>query len=117
MPPVIGAQLCTGCGTCEGACPLDVIYMETEAETGRPLDAPEFWPLYEKMAAYNLPILIHRDIFLPQNALDYYRMFYYDTAVNGHVAALANLVRTAAGEVPRNVVNGLAAARKPVLPA
>lgn len=134
----------------------------------RPLDDPEFWPLYEKMAAYNLPILIHpkkastipdypgeahskyrvwtklgwpyatalamtrlvyggvmekypglkivthhcgglipflagritwnddfnemtmghRDIFLPQNALDYYRMFYYDTAVNGHVAAL-----------------------------
>jgi phosphoglycerate dehydrogenase-like enzyme len=31
-------------------------------------------------------------------------------------AALANLVRTAAGEAPRNVVNGVSAARKPVLP-
>jgi predicted TIM-barrel fold metal-dependent hydrolase len=134
----------------------------------RPLDDPEFWPLYEKMAAYNLPILIHpkkastipdypgeasskyrvwtklgwpyatalamtrlvysgvlekyptlkivthhcgglipflagritwnddfnemtmghRDIFLQRNALDYYRLFYYDTAVNGYAAAL-----------------------------
>ena len=26
---------------------------------GKPLDAPEFMPLYEKMAAYNLPILLH----------------------------------------------------------
>ena len=26
---------------------------------GTPLDAPEFMPLYEKMAAYNLPILLH----------------------------------------------------------
>jgi len=34
MPPVIDAHLCTGCGTCEDACPLDVIYMETE--TNRP---------------------------------------------------------------------------------
>jgi predicted TIM-barrel fold metal-dependent hydrolase len=25
----------------------------------KPLDAPEFWPLYEKMAKYDLPILIH----------------------------------------------------------
>lgn len=30
----------------------------------------------------------HRDIFLKRNALDYYRMFYYDTAVNGNTAAL-----------------------------
>lgn len=26
---------------------------------GKPLDSPEFMPVYEKMAAYNLPILIH----------------------------------------------------------
>jgi aminocarboxymuconate-semialdehyde decarboxylase len=26
---------------------------------GVPLDAPQFMPLYEKMAAYNLPILLH----------------------------------------------------------
>jgi len=30
----------------------------------------------------------HRDIFLKRNALDYYRRFYYDTAVNGNTAAL-----------------------------
>ena len=28
MPPVIDKNLCTGCGTCEDACPLDVIYMD-----------------------------------------------------------------------------------------
>jgi aminocarboxymuconate-semialdehyde decarboxylase len=27
--------------------------------SGKPLDSPEFMPLYEKMAYYNLPILIH----------------------------------------------------------
>jgi len=26
---------------------------------GKPVDSPEFFPLYEKMAAYNLPILLH----------------------------------------------------------
>ena len=26
---------------------------------GKPVDSPEFMPLYEKMAAYNLPILLH----------------------------------------------------------
>ena len=26
---------------------------------GKPLDAPEFWPLWEKMAQYNLPVYIH----------------------------------------------------------
>jgi uncharacterized protein len=26
---------------------------------GKPLDAPEFWPLWEKMAKYNLPVYIH----------------------------------------------------------
>ena len=26
---------------------------------GKPLDSPEFWPIYEKMAYYDLPILIH----------------------------------------------------------
>ena len=30
----------------------------------------------------------HRDIFLRKNALDYFRLFYYDTAVNGNPAAL-----------------------------
>jgi adenylylsulfate reductase, subunit B len=28
MPPVINKELCTGCGHCEGSCPLDVIYMD-----------------------------------------------------------------------------------------
>jgi predicted TIM-barrel fold metal-dependent hydrolase len=32
----------------------------------RPLDDPEFMPLYEKMAKYNLPILIH-----PERGVDY----------------------------------------------
>jgi len=26
---------------------------------GKPVDSPEFWPIYEKMAYYDLPILIH----------------------------------------------------------
>ena len=30
MPPVIEKELCTGCGTCEDSCPLDVIYMNGE---------------------------------------------------------------------------------------
>ena len=30
MPPVINKELCTGCGTCEDSCPLDVIYMDPE---------------------------------------------------------------------------------------
>jgi aminocarboxymuconate-semialdehyde decarboxylase len=135
---------------------------------GRPLDAPEFTPLYQKMVEYNLPIFIHpqremtdtdypteehskyrlwsklgwpfatmlamsrlvyggvlercpgvkfvthhcgggipylagrltwsddfneqrmghRDVLLRHNALDYFRMLYYDTAVNGNTAAL-----------------------------
>jgi NAD-dependent dihydropyrimidine dehydrogenase PreA subunit len=28
MPPVFDYNLCTGCGTCEDTCPLDVIYMD-----------------------------------------------------------------------------------------
>ena len=28
MPPVIDKEICTGCGTCEDTCPLDVIYMD-----------------------------------------------------------------------------------------
>lgn len=28
MPPVFDNNLCTGCGSCEDACPLDVIYMD-----------------------------------------------------------------------------------------
>lgn len=27
MPPVIDHEICTGCGTCEDSCPLDVLYM------------------------------------------------------------------------------------------
>jgi adenylylsulfate reductase subunit B len=34
MPPVIEKELCTGCGTCENSCPLDVIYMNEKE--GRP---------------------------------------------------------------------------------
>ena len=30
MPPVFDASLCTGCGTCEDTCPLDVIYMDEQ---------------------------------------------------------------------------------------
>ncbi|MEI9479419.1 MAG: amidohydrolase family protein [Deltaproteobacteria bacterium] len=26
---------------------------------GKPVDSPEFWPFYEKMEAYNLPVLLH----------------------------------------------------------
>ena len=29
-PPVIDKEICTGCGTCEDTCPLDVIYMDEE---------------------------------------------------------------------------------------
>ena len=32
----------------------------------KPLDSPEFWPLYEKMSKYNLPIWIH-----PERTVDY----------------------------------------------
>jgi aminocarboxymuconate-semialdehyde decarboxylase len=38
---------------------------------GKPLDSPEFWPLYEKMADYNLPILIHPETKAPDEASDY----------------------------------------------
>jgi len=30
MPPVIDQEFCTGCGTCEDSCPLDVLYMDPE---------------------------------------------------------------------------------------
>jgi NAD-dependent dihydropyrimidine dehydrogenase PreA subunit len=30
MPPVIDMDKCTGCGTCDLICPLDVIYMDGE---------------------------------------------------------------------------------------
>jgi len=30
MPPVFNYNRCTGCGTCEDTCPLDVIYMDDE---------------------------------------------------------------------------------------
>ncbi len=33
---------------------------------GKPLDCPEFWPLYEKMSQYDLPIYIH-----PQRSADF----------------------------------------------
>ena len=35
----------------------------------KPLDAPEFWPLYEKMSQYNLPIWIHPE--RPVDVADY----------------------------------------------
>ena len=35
----------------------------------KPLDAPEFWPLYEKMSQYNLPIWIHPE--RPVDEADY----------------------------------------------
>ena len=38
---------------------------------GKPLDAPEFMPLYEKMAYYNLPILIHPETKAPHEVPDY----------------------------------------------
>jgi aminocarboxymuconate-semialdehyde decarboxylase len=34
------------------------VYLHTPVDE-KPLDAPEFWPLYEKMAEYDLPIVIH----------------------------------------------------------
>ena len=41
---------------------LDLGFRAVEVFTdinGRPLDSPEFFPLYEKMQAYDLPILLH----------------------------------------------------------
>jgi len=35
MPPVIDKALCTGCGTCEDSCPIDVIY--TDDDNGKSL--------------------------------------------------------------------------------
>ena len=37
---------------------------------------------------FNEMTMGHRDIYLKENALTYYRRFYYDTAVNGNTAAL-----------------------------
>jgi len=37
---------------------------------------------------FNEMCMGHRDIFLKDKALNYYRRFFYDTAVNGHTAAL-----------------------------
>jgi predicted TIM-barrel fold metal-dependent hydrolase len=37
---------------------------------------------------FNEMCMGHRDIYLKENALNYYRRFFYDTAVNGHTAAL-----------------------------
>jgi predicted TIM-barrel fold metal-dependent hydrolase len=38
---------------------------------GKPLDSPEFAPLFEKMAYYNLPILIHPETKAPDEVSDY----------------------------------------------
>ncbi len=37
---------------------------------------------------FNEMCMGHRDIFLKEKAVNYYRRFFYDTAVNGHTAAL-----------------------------
>jgi aminocarboxymuconate-semialdehyde decarboxylase len=37
---------------------------------------------------FNEMTMGHRDIYLKENALTYYRRFFYDTAVNGNTAAL-----------------------------
>jgi len=37
---------------------------------------------------FNEMCMGHRDVYLKEKALNYYRRFYYDTAVNGHTAAL-----------------------------
>jgi predicted TIM-barrel fold metal-dependent hydrolase len=37
---------------------------------------------------FNEMCMGHRDIYLKEKALNYYRRFFYDTAVNGHTAAL-----------------------------
>jgi predicted TIM-barrel fold metal-dependent hydrolase len=72
----------------------------------KPLDSPEFLPLYEKMAQYNLPILIHPhrdDDFadfgemrlhgnikqhLRKPVVNYLKMFYVDTAIYGNTPGL-----------------------------
>jgi adenylylsulfate reductase subunit B len=43
MPPVIDTNLCTGCGTCENACPLDVIYMDPEGSRSHIKYPEECW--------------------------------------------------------------------------
>jgi len=32
MPPIIDKEICKSCGVCEDRCPLDVIYMNQEAQ-------------------------------------------------------------------------------------
>ncbi|MFC1942809.1 amidohydrolase family protein, partial [Chloroflexota bacterium] len=34
------------------------VYLHSHVN-GKPLDSPEFWPLYEKMSQYDLPVYIH----------------------------------------------------------
>ncbi len=43
MPPVFDDHLCTGCGTCEDTCPLDVIYMDAEGNRSFAKYPEECW--------------------------------------------------------------------------
>src|SRR5437870_2303814 len=54
---------------------------------GRPLDEPEFYPIFERMAnRYDLPVWVHPTR-TAKRPVDYFRMFYADTSVNGSASA------------------------------
>jgi len=43
MPPVFDDKRCTGCGTCEDTCPLDVIYMDAANDRSYAKYPEECW--------------------------------------------------------------------------
>jgi predicted TIM-barrel fold metal-dependent hydrolase len=62
---------------------------------GKPLDAPEFLPFFEMAVAHGLPIYIHPwrgngaiSSHLTKPPIEYFRMFYVDTAIHGNTPAL-----------------------------
>ncbi len=43
MPPVINLEMCSGCGECDNACPIDVIAMDQKNNTAYVRYPDECW--------------------------------------------------------------------------
>ncbi|MHB1407074.1 MAG: 4Fe-4S dicluster domain-containing protein [Desulfitobacteriaceae bacterium] len=43
MPPVIDKDICTGCGQCDLACPIDVLAIDSTLQVAYPAYPDECW--------------------------------------------------------------------------